>query len=128
MSLPSEYASTVFRLEDPPSLLPTTFAIITAWNPMNERLPQEANETAGRALLADLEHSTATLFQATGASRDGSHKEPGWAADIPKTRAIALGRKYRQLAIWWIEGDDLILIDCATCDEQRLGSFRQRLG
>ncbi len=93
---------------------------------MGKPLPQKANETADLALRNDLGYSS-TLFRATGGSGDFSHKEEGWAADIPKAGAIALGRKYRQLAIWWIAYDDLILIDCATCGEQRLGSFRQRL-
>ncbi len=127
MSLPPEYASTVFHLEDPPDPLPPTFAIITAWNPGDERPSADANEAADLALRNDLADSGRVVFRASGFSPDFLHGEPGWGADIPKADAIVLGRKYRQRAIWWIAGSDLILLDCETSDEQRVASFPRRL-
>ncbi len=42
---------------------------------------------------------------------------------ISKVEAIALNRRYRQLAVWRIEDDALILIECATGQEIRLARF-----
>jgi hypothetical protein len=41
--------------------------------------------------------------------------------------AIALGRRHRQLAVWRIKDDALILIDCATAKEERIARFSERI-
>ncbi|PAW69482.1 MAG: hypothetical protein B9S38_09755 [Verrucomicrobiia bacterium Tous-C4TDCM] len=127
MSLPPEFLSTVFLLEDPPVPLPDHFAIITAWNPEGLMADDVDNETADRILKLELDDLGLAPFRATGCSPDLSHREPGWAVVLSKVEAIALGRRYRQLAVWRIEDDALILIDCATAKEERIARFSERI-
>ncbi len=127
MSLPPEFISAVFLLEDPPVPLPDHFAIITAWNPEGLMADDVDNETADRVLKHELDNLGLAPFRATGCSPDLSHREPGWAVVISKVEAIALGRRHRQLGVWLIRGDELILIDCATGEETDAGRFSERI-
>jgi hypothetical protein len=88
---------------------------------------QALNELADHALRRELEELGLALFRATGCSPDLSHREPGWAVVISKVEAIALGRRHRQLAVWRIKDDALILIDCATAKEERIARFSERI-
>ena len=125
--LPPEYAPTVFLLEDSPGALPDTFAIITAWNPGDERPSDDVNEAADKNLCSDLVELAGVVFRMTGCSPDLRHQEPGWGAAIHKAQAVALGRKYRQRGIWWIADGDLLLLDCDTGREERVASLQERL-
>jgi hypothetical protein len=127
MDLPEAYDSTVFLLEGKPLMLPSAFAIITAWNPMDRKLPAEDNERGDEALRRLLELQKVPYFRATGCSPDLSHREPGWAATMAKPDAIELGRHFDQRGIWWIEGGDLILVSCANGQEKRVGVFQLRV-
>ncbi|MCW1911981.1 DUF3293 domain-containing protein [Luteolibacter sp. GHJ8] len=127
MPFPPEYSSTVFLLVDSPSPLPASFAIITAWNPMDRRTSAEENQAADEDLKSCLENSGVIHFRATGCSPDLVHREEGWAAAISKSDALDLGRQFDQRAIWWIEGDELHLIRCADGHSEMLGSFSSRL-
>lgn len=127
MSLPPEFLSAVFLLEDPQVPLPDHFAIITAWNPEGLMVDDAVNETADRTLRHELDDLGLASFRATGCSPDLSHREPGWAVVISKVEAIALGRRHQQLGVWQIEDDELILIDCATGEESRVARFSERI-
>lgn len=127
MPLPPEYRSTVFLLENPPDPLPPSFAIVTAWNPRGMTIDATANRKADEVLHRELEELGLSPFRATGCSPDLSHREPGWAVVISKVEAIALGRRHRQLAVWWIRDDELILVDCATGGETRVARFSERI-
>lgn len=127
MSLPPEFHSTVFLLEDPPDLLPPDFAIVTAWNPEGLTSDATANRKADEVLHRELEELGLAPFRATGCSPDLSHREPGWAVVISKVEAIALGRRHRQLAVWWIRNDEMILVDCSTGEEARVARFSERI-
>lgn len=127
MPLPPEYLSTVFLLDDPPAPLPASFAIITAWNPEGVTVNDADNTNADHILHRELVELGLSPFRATGCSPDLSHREPGWAVMISKVEAIALGRRHRQLAVWRIKGDELLLLDCATAEEQRIARFSHRV-
>lgn len=127
MSLPRAYRSTVFLLETAPDPLPSTFAIITAWNPMDRATSESGNQSADEALLRKIKLRGASYFRATGCSPDLSHREPGWAVQIGKEEALEWGRNFSQRAIWWIEADALILVDCADGSEERIDSFSARI-
>jgi hypothetical protein len=49
VSLPPEYLSTVFLLQDPPDPLPPAFAIVTAWNPEGMTAGAAVNEITDRS-------------------------------------------------------------------------------
>lgn len=127
MPLPPEYWSTVFLLEDPPEPLPQDFAIITAWNPEGVTAGKALNEMADHALRRELEELGLAPFRVTGCSPDLSHREPGWGVVISKVAAVALGRRHRQLGIWRVVDDGLILVDCATAAESRVATFSARI-
>jgi hypothetical protein len=127
MDFPEAYHSTVFLLEDRPFIFPPSFAIITAWNPMDRQRPDTDNVLEDEALRRTLELKMIPYFRATGCSPDLTHREPGWAATMAKSEAIDLGRRFGQRGIWWIEGDDLILVSCTDGQEKRIDTFSLRL-
>jgi hypothetical protein len=127
MPLPPEFLSAVFLLEDPPAPLPRQFAIITAWNPGGMTVDDSLNEAADRILKHELDELGLTPFRATGCSPDLTHREPGWAVVISKVEAIAVGRRHRQLGVWLVRDDELILVDCATGEETRVARFSERI-
>ena len=125
--MPEPYFSTVFLLEGRPLMLPVSFAIITAWNPMDRTLRDEDNALEDEALRRMLELGKIPYFRATGCSPDFSHREPGWAATMAKNKAVEIAKRFQQRGIWWIEGEDLILVSCADGSEKRVDNFRLRL-
>ena len=127
MTLPPEYLSTVFLLENPPEPLPSSFAIVTAWNPRGVPSGAAANRAADAVLKRELDELGLAPFRATGCSPDFKHREPGWAVAISKVEAIALGRRHRQLAVWWIRNGGLILIDCSNGEETQVAEFSDRI-
>ncbi|WP_035612440.1 DUF3293 domain-containing protein [Haloferula sp. BvORR071] len=127
MSLPPEYYSTVFLLEASPSPLPASFVIITAYNPMDEATPEEANEQRDDELRTLLELRQIQYFRAIGCSPDLAHREPGWAFPAGAEEALETARHFRQRALWRIEGDELLLIDCSDGVGESLGSFREQI-
>ncbi len=126
-TLPQEYLATVFLLENHPPPFPPAFAIITAWHPMDRQLSNEENRREDEALRRNLELLELPYFRATGCSPDLSHREPGWAVEMPKADAIQLSRRFNQRAIWWVEGDELILVDCRDGEQTPVGRFSLRI-
>ncbi len=127
MSLPPEFLSTVFLPVEAADSLPASFAIITASNPEGVTADQVLNEIADEVLRRELEELGLSPIRATGCSPDLSHREPGWAVPVSKVEAVALGRRHRQLAVWMVRNDQLDLVDCATGEEIRIGSFSSRI-
>ncbi len=126
-TIPEAYLSTVFLLgSSRPLRLPSSYAIITAWNPMDRETSREENQREDEALRQSLELQALPFFRVTGCSPDLSHREPGWAVEMPKLDAIAVGRRFGQRAIWWIHGDELTLISCIDGSEHEIGSFQVR--
>ena len=126
-TMPEEYLTTVFLLGIRPVPLPGKFAIITAWNPMDRPTSGAENVREDEALRRTLELKARPYFRATGCSPDLSHREPGWGVQMPKTDAIALGRRFGQRAIWWIENGQLTLIHCTDGEEIPIGKFDLRI-
>ena len=127
MSMPPGYYSTVFLLESPPIPLPSSFAIITAWNPMDEPTSAEENRQRDEKLIQLLELRQIPYFRATGCSPDLSHQEPGWAMEAEPEVALEIARRFRQRGLWQVEEDHLWLVDCGDGSRESLGSFQNRL-
>ncbi len=125
--LPEAYRDTVFIIEAAPDPLPTSFAIITAHNPLGRKQSPRLNREADLRLRRLLQRSLASPFRATGCSPDQRHAEPGWGAELSFNDAITLGRRFRQLAIWWIENDALHLVDCADPRLEQIDRFSVRI-
>lgn len=75
-------------------------AYLTAWNSLGEIVPPETNEQNQQALQRDL-----TGLGVPVLSGEGKHPESGWAEQsllaigLSREQAVALGNRYRQLAI-----------------------------
>ena len=111
----------VFRGEPLPTDWPADFAIITACDPDGLATSPEINRTADRVLEAELRSGGHRPHRVTGGSADGAHLEPGWAVPLGLSEAVALGRRYRQVAVFYVRSGQLALVDCADGAEEPLG-------
>ncbi|MGB6221518.1 DUF3293 domain-containing protein [Haloferula sp.] len=126
-SLPRAYFETRFQIEGEPSSLPPVFAILTAFYPMDEVTSPEANTAADALLESALRSAGHEPVRVTGTSPDRSHEEPGWAINCPLEEALLIARQFRQRAIWWIENDELRLVDCGNPTPLPVAWFSERI-
>lgn len=124
--LPAAYFDTVFVLQDQPNPLPSAFAIVTAFNPMDASSSEEANKIADGQLKALLAARGYSPFRATGSSPDRSHSEAGWAFASSLTAAVDIARFFSQRALWWISNDQLYLVDCENPEPNLVARFSER--
>jgi hypothetical protein len=127
VSFPASYYETHFRLEGAPDPLPRHFAIITACNPMDQPWSARMNASADHRLRRLLKRRLIRHFRAIGHAPDHSHAEPGWAVQTDLDLSIAIARRFRQRALWWIENDSLHLVAATGGSSEALGSFRHRI-
>ena len=116
-----QFKQAVFRLEPLPADWPAAFAIITAYDPDGVVTSPELNHAADVALEAELRSAEYRLHRITGGSADGVHLEPGWGAPIGLPGAVEFGRRYRQLAIFFVRAGRLALVDCEDGSIEDLG-------
>lgn len=115
------FKQAVFRFEPLPADWPADFAIITAHDPDGLPTSAELNRAADEALESELHAAGYRLHRITGGSADGVHLEPGWGVPIGLPGAVEYGRRYRQLAVFYIQGGGLKLVDCADGASEDLG-------
>ncbi len=111
----------VFRCAPLPPDWPADFAIITAYDPDGLPTTAELNRAADEALESELRAAGYRLHRITGGSVDGVHLEPGWGVPIGLPGAVEYGRRYRQLAVFYVQGGGLKLVDCADGASEDLG-------
>jgi hypothetical protein len=111
----------VFRGEPLPTDWPTDFAIITANDPEGRAASPVDNAVADARLEAELRDAGFRLHRITGGSADGVHLEPGWGVPIGLPRAVECGRRYRQLAVFYVRAGALTLVDCEDGSSEDLG-------
>ena len=107
-----EYKSTVFDYEDFPKDWPKDFAILTAYATTGENWTTEQNETADRKLEAELRKGGYRIHRIAGYSAKLDTHEKGWAVPMPLETAWELGNKYKQVAIFYYQNDELLLVYC----------------
>ncbi len=115
------FKQAVFRFVPLPPDWPTDFAIITAYDPDGLPTTAEQNLAADAALEAELRAAGYRLHRITGGSADGVHLEPGWGVPIGLPGAVEYGRRYRQLAVFYVRGGGVCLVDCADGSAEDLG-------
>ena len=115
------FQQAVFRSAPLPADWPADFAIITAYDPDGLPTTMELNRAADEALESELRAAGYRLHRITGGSADGVHLEPGWGVPIGLPGAVEYGRRYRQLAVFYIQGGGLNLVDCADGASADLG-------
>ena len=77
--------------------------VITAWNPGDERPSSEINEARNQELRAEISARGLEALEALGSDPNSSHSEKSWAVvGMTDDTAIELGRKYGQVAVFFI--------------------------
>ena len=122
MSYPyeEEYKSTVFEYQDFPNDWPTSFAILTAYATTGETWTSAQNVAADRQLEAELRKSGYRIHRISGYSKDLKTYEEGWAVVMDLKPAWDLAVKYKQVALFYYENDELLLVYAlgySRCDE-----------
>ena len=111
----------------PEEIIHPCIAIVTACNPGDQVCSETVNQQADRRLVADLDYHGWWRFRVVGGSPDFQHQEPGWAvATDSVVEAIALGRRWGQVAFFWVDQDSLSLVSCHDGNAEALGSWRAR--
>ncbi len=117
----------VFRCAPLPPDWPADFAIITAYDPDGLPTTAELNRAADEALESELRAAGYRLHRIAGGSADGAHLEPGWGVPIGLPGAVEYGRRYRQLAVFYIQDGGLKLVACSDGASEDLGRPFQAL-
>ncbi|MEY4446907.1 MAG: hypothetical protein RL444_2020 [Verrucomicrobiota bacterium] len=121
------FKQAVFRCATLPADWPADFAIITAYDPDGLPTTAELNRAADEALESELRAAGYRLHRIAGGSADGAHLEPGWGVPIGLPGAVEYGRRYRQLAVFYIQGGGLKLVACSDGASEDLGRPFQAL-
>lgn len=107
---------------------PKQFCTVTGYATTGETWSDEKNQAADLALEAELRSRKIWMRRLTGFSPITGHREPGWAVALDLTQACDLGMKYKQDAIYHVNGDALSV---SFCDARRalvpVGAFQPRL-
>ena len=111
----------MFRGEPLPTDWPTDFAIITAYDPEGRAASPADNAVADASLEADLRAAGFSPHRITGGSADGMHLEPGWGVPSGVPGAVEFGRRYRQMAVFYVRAGALTLVDCEDGSSEDLG-------
>jgi len=106
--------------------LPLTFAILTACNPMDQPLGKNENKKRNLELIQILSDTGKTFARITGSSPDQSHQEPSFLVRCSRQEALKLGTRFDQRAIFWVNDDQLEIVECSTGISHSAGSFRNR--
>ena len=115
-----EYKSTVFQYQDFPADWPKSFAILTAYATTGETWTLEQNVEADRQLEAELRKGGHRIHRISGYSKDLKTHEEGWAVVMDLKKAWDLAVKYKQVALFYYENDELLLVYAlgySRCDE-----------
>jgi len=115
------FKQAVFRFDSLPTDWPKEFAIITAYDPDGVETSPELNIAADAALVAELRSAGYRLHRIIGGAADGVHLEPGWGVPIGLPGAVEFGRRYRQVAVFCVQGGAVSLVDCADGSAEPLG-------
>jgi hypothetical protein len=122
------YFTTHFREHDEIVDWPQEFVVISAYATTGETWPDVENERADEALAAALTGLGVWAYPVLGFSTESDHAEPSWAACLSLDAARALGRRFRQYAIFHVLGDHLSVTRCEHgASLVPIGSFRERL-
>ncbi|MBM3885374.1 MAG: DUF3293 domain-containing protein [Gemmatimonadetes bacterium] len=128
MPLHPAYFETRFRCESPAPDWPARFAIISASATTGERWDPAREAAADARLLATIRAHEVWYARVTGYSPTTAHAEPSWAVALARATACELGATFAQDAIYWVDGDALVVGRC-TGDPawEPVGAFRARV-
>lgn len=117
------YQSTYFRVEG--ECLFLNFAIITAYNPGSNVLPDVVNCANNTRLAKRLRHYHYLLI--TAGDKHFDWCEESFAVEIGLDKAIAVARDFSQNAIFYVSDGQLYLYSCHDDGNCCLGHFTDRI-
>ncbi|MBM3876493.1 MAG: DUF3293 domain-containing protein [Verrucomicrobia bacterium] len=120
------YHQTVFLVLDDGKSWPREFAVLTACNPDGTLIGDDENARRTEALRRQLEARGLVLGRVDGCSPDLVHREPGFAARLTVEDAVVLGRWFQQEAVFFVRGDEVLLVPCDGAVPVSLGSWQKR--
>ena len=101
-------------LQNPPS----TFVIVTAFNPKGRNAPLSRNQHADQTLLGYLKQNHFSYTRITGMSPDQKHQEPGWGIAVTETEGLKIGSRFQQEAIFVVVNLQVSLVSCSNPQER----------
>ena len=103
---------------------PSTFVIITAFNPKGRNAPLSRNQHADRTLEGYLKQNNLNYARIIGMSPDQRHQEPGWGIEISELEGLKIGLRFQQEAIFVVINQQISLVSCSDPRERAdLGSW-----
>ena len=117
------YSQARFRADLPKGGLPNNFGIITACNPFGQPATAEANAAATKSLREMIDGQGWPYFPVTGGSADFTHAEPGFGVQATELDWLALGRVFKQDAIFWVNRGNVFLMPCSGRPPTGLGRW-----
>ena len=105
-----EYKSTVFEYQNFPKDWPKSFAILTAYATTGETWTDAQNIAADGQLEAELKKGGHRIHRISGYSKDLDTHEEGWAVVMDLKPAWDLAVKYKQVALFYYQEDELLLV------------------
>ncbi|APC97868.1 hypothetical protein KX01_1684 [Francisella frigiditurris] len=129
-NMPEWYFTTKFEIPIKPAKYPDKFMILTAWNPLNQKLSKEENISRNNALKKDLKESFSFIYEINGFDPESKHKENGFMANcFDLEKACDYGLKYQQDAIYYVVEDKLYVVQCALDKREMIsvGKFLDRV-
>ena len=107
--------------------IPDHAFIITAYNPMDVKLPDDENRSRNQTLLAKIRSCGVESLPIIGCSRNLSHQEPSFLINSSKNQAILWANEFNQRAIFEIKNNELFIVSCKQVDITiSMGSFLDR--
>jgi len=111
----SAYQKTWFKIPKLPNLN-KNLCIVTAFNPHGIALLPEQNIYRNRELAHELKTMAFDITELAAGNQDFSYVETSFIFECEQGEAIALGVKWQQNAIFWIEQGQLYLLACRPID------------
>lgn len=128
-SVPPEYLTALFWLDEPRMGLHERFGVVTACNPDGVKQSDEANRLADEELREYLLQAGLQSFRVTGGSPDGAHKEPGFGIPADSVEDIRkISRRFKQIAFYWVENGEVFVVNTEGTKERSLGLWRDKQG
>jgi len=107
--------------------LPAEFGVVTAHNPLGQRVSDEANAGAQEVLNQSVSEMGLEHFRVVGASPDLVHREDGLGIVVVDPGVVwGLARMFHQQAFFWVTDGWVFVCDDASGSGWRAGSLRER--
>ncbi len=110
------YFQTRFKTEHPFASWPAHFVIITAFATTGEQWTDAENAAADHELERVLRARSLDIRRVVGYSPTTGHEEQGWSCELALNDACAIGRDFRQDALYVVTNG---LLSVTYCDARR---------